>query len=141
MPKIHSGAEEENDDTGPDGKSYVDAVVAAGQRSRTIISIVLVLMVLIFTSLRNNYEPAWNYERIQVYEDLYDCLKADDFDHAKCAPLKVRIEQIEGRPAVADDVKKFAANAEVELRGQYGSESFQSLNETKIDEVKKRYEH
>jgi hypothetical protein len=24
MPKIHSGAEEENDDTGPDGKSYVN---------------------------------------------------------------------------------------------------------------------
>jgi hypothetical protein len=97
-------------------------------------------MVLTFTSLRNNYEPAWNYERIQVYEDLYDCLKANDLGDAKCAPFRERIGQIEGRPAVANDVTKFAANAEVELRGQYGSESFQSLNETKLDEVKKRYE-
>jgi hypothetical protein len=140
MPKIHSGAMGENDDAGPDGKSYVDAAVAAGQRSRTIISIVLVLMVLTFTSLRNNYEPNWNYTRIQLYEELYDCLKANDFGHARCAPLRERIGQIEGRLAVADDMTKLAANAEVELRGQYSSEDFPSLNETKIDEVKKRYE-
>jgi hypothetical protein len=133
-------ATKKRDEAGPDGSSYVEAVIAAGQRSRAIISVVLVLMVLTFTSLRNNYEPAWNYTRIQVYEDLYDCLSSNDFNHANCAALKMRIEVIKGRQPVASDVKEFADNAEIELRGEFGSGDFRSVNQTKMEEVKKRYE-
>jgi hypothetical protein len=125
--------------SGPDGKSCVDAVVAAGQRSRALISIVIVLMVLTFTSLRNNYEPAWNYIRVQLYEDLYDCLKQGDFNHIRCSSLKERIERIEGRGARVDDVTKFAATAEIELKGKFGDENFQSLNGTKIKELQTRF--
>jgi hypothetical protein len=46
---------------------------------------------------------------------------------------------LEGRNARADDVTKFAANAEIELKGNFGDENFQSLNGTKIKELETRF--
>jgi hypothetical protein len=126
------------DDSGPDGRSYVDAVVAAGQRSRTIISIIIVLMVLTFTSLRINYEPAWTYLQIQLYEDLYDCLKQNNLADDRCTPVRIRISDMEGRVAQADDITEFAGNVDIKLRGQFGTDQFTTLNATKINELDAR---
>ncbi len=123
----------------PDGKIYLDAVLSAGRRSRAIISIALILIVFTFTSLRNNYEPDWNYAYIQLYEDLHDCLTQTDLNHAKCGPLKNRIEEVKHRPARADDVVEFAHDVEIELRGKYSDADFYSINETKIKELETRY--
>jgi hypothetical protein len=118
---------------------YLDTVTSAGYRSRAIISVVLLLLVFTLTSLRNNYDPAWNYTLIQVYEDLRDCLVQKTFDDPKCTPLKERIEQFEGRPAQTEDVINFAENVEIELTGKYGDPNFLTLNETKIKEIESRY--
>jgi hypothetical protein len=57
----------------PDGKSYVDAVTAAGQRSRTLIYFILILTVLTFATVRNSYEPDWVGQRYQTREQMYAC--------------------------------------------------------------------
>jgi hypothetical protein len=123
----------------PDGKYYVDAVILAGQRSRAIISIVLILLVFTLTAIRNNYDPAWKYTLIQLYEDLHDCLLQNNFDDPKCKPLKDRIEQLKRRPARVEDVLSFATDAEFFLQGAYGDRDFARLNETKIKEIETRY--
>jgi hypothetical protein len=57
----------------PDGKSYVDAVTAAGQRSRTLIYFILILTVLTFATERNDYAPDWIQQRYQTREQIYAC--------------------------------------------------------------------
>jgi hypothetical protein len=57
----------------PDGKSYVDAVTAAGQRSRALIYFILILTVLTFATERNNYAPDWMQQRYQTREQIYAC--------------------------------------------------------------------
>jgi hypothetical protein len=123
----------------PSGKDYLEAATSAGQRSRAIISVVLILMVFTFTALRNNYEPAWNYTLIQVYEDLHDCLTQNNLGDPKCVALKDRVEKIQGRPARAEDVVPFADDIEIELRGQYEERDFLSRNDSKIRELEIRY--
>lgn len=138
MNRRETVAVEKIDDV-PDGKSYLDAVVAAGQRSRAIIFIVLLLMVFTFTSIRNNYDPAWNYTFIQLYEDLHDCLVKNNFDDPQCNLLKDRIKELEGRPARAEDVVSFAQEAQIDLNGEFGASNFGVLNATKIKEIETRY--
>lgn len=126
-------------DNGPDGKSCVDAAVAAGQRSRAIIFIILLLMVFTLTSIRNNYDPAWDYTLIQIYEDLHDCLVQNNLEDPRCSPLKDRIEDLMGRPPRKDDVVTFAEDAQIDLNGDFGAADFGSLNATKIKELETRY--
>src|ERR1700719_1730740 len=57
----------------PDGKSYVDAVTAAGQRSRTLIYFILILTVLTFAAERNSYGPDWAEQRYRTREQIYAC--------------------------------------------------------------------
>lgn len=57
----------------PDGKSYVDAVTAAGQRSRTLIYFIVILTVLTFATERNDYSPDWVSLRYGLREALYTC--------------------------------------------------------------------
>jgi hypothetical protein len=57
----------------PDGKSYVDAVTAAGQRSRTLIYFILILTVLTIATERNDYAPDWMHQRYQTREQIYAC--------------------------------------------------------------------
>lgn len=62
----------------PDGKSYVDAVNAAGQRSRTLIYFILILTVLTFAAVRNSYEPDWVGQRYKTREEVVSCIIRSD---------------------------------------------------------------
>jgi hypothetical protein len=62
----------------PDGKSYVDAVTAAGQRSRALIYFILILTVLSFATVRNDYAPDWVQRRYQTLEEVYACHLLND---------------------------------------------------------------
>jgi hypothetical protein len=57
----------------PKGESYVEAVTAAGQRSRAMVYFILILSVLTFAALRENYGPNWTKQRYQTSQDLQDC--------------------------------------------------------------------
>jgi hypothetical protein len=79
------------------------------------------------------------YRPVQISGAGSDCLKQGNFNDIGCSGLRQRIERIEGRSARADDITKFAANAEVELKGHFGDENFHSLNGTKIKELETRF--
>lgn len=70
----------------PDGKSYVDAVTAAGQRSRALIYFIVILTVLTFAALRNSYAPDWTEQRYRMREAVFAC-----YVHHLCGDLDDRL--------------------------------------------------
>ncbi len=69
----------------PDGKSYVEAVNAAGQRSRALIYFILILTVLTFATMRNSYDPDWVEKRYRTREQVFTCFvnnRCDEFNEA-----------------------------------------------------------
>jgi hypothetical protein len=89
----------------PDGKSYVDAVTAAGQRSRTLIYFILILTVLTFATERNDYAPDWLQQRYQTLEAVYACHLLND-----CADLEKRLVKAgKLRKNSSDDEKRKAS--------------------------------
>jgi hypothetical protein len=56
-----------------DAKSYLDAIVSAGQRSRALILFILILTVLTFAAIRNSYNPDWTEQRYKTLEDFLRC--------------------------------------------------------------------
>lgn len=73
--------------------AYVRAVISAGNRSRNYIYFILILLVLTFTSIRNNYAPDWSAVRVGAYQDLYHCLQADDLQSKDCDELRTRAQR------------------------------------------------
>ena len=77
----------------PDGKSYVDAAIAAGGRSRTIIYFIVTLVVLTFTSIRNQYDPDWMTSRAEMHQELHTCLTKGNPQHPDCQEILRRMDE------------------------------------------------
>src|SRR5271156_6823327 len=81
----------------PDGKSYVEAVNAAGQRSRALIYFILILTVLTFAAMRNSYEPDWVEKRYRTREQVFTCFvnnRCDEFNE-----VLVKAGMMKGKPS------------------------------------------
>lgn len=114
---------------GPDGRAYVDAVAAASDRSRTIIYFILILMVLTFTSIRNNYYPDWMSARSGAHQDLHRCLLANDLGHRDCKAMSERLAR------TGYTITGTAKDLGFELTGTPGDENFVEANKYAISRL------
>src|SRR5580700_1389733 len=103
----------------PDGKSYVDAAVAAGQRSRALIYFILILVVLTFASLRNSYSPNWTEQEYLTYQDILDC-----YANSRCNKWDDRLVAAGLMSSDANEQQRMAARHKVD---QSFDEDFESL--------------
>ncbi|HUC61404.1 MAG TPA: hypothetical protein VMF53_05565 [Alphaproteobacteria bacterium] len=140
----------------PDGKSYVEAVVAAGKRSRGIVYFILIILLLTITCIRNTYNPDWFSVTIDLYQDLFGCLDSNDRSEHYCKDLEARAARYnEIFPIDAGhDVSLLDAFVEIifeqdmpksgvlagqpALRGKIGDPSFKRDNYLKIAQAKSR---
>lgn len=122
---------------------YVSAVAAAAERSLRVIYFILILVILTFASIKNNYDPGWMLTRAQRQQDLYNCLKVNDIKSPDCARIKVRAIRAgyaERKESGELDYKilKMAADGGWNLDGELGTETFPKKNEFLISEIGKR---
>lgn len=107
----------------PDGKSYVDAVIAAGQRSRALIYFILILAVLTFASIRNSYSPDWVEQEFLTYAEVLDC-----YANSNCNEWDDRLVTAGFMPADANEQQKTMARHQVD---QDFGEDFEGLRPAK----------
>jgi hypothetical protein len=98
----------------PDGKSYVDAATAAGQRSRALVYFILILTVLTFASLRNSYAPDWTARRFKALQEVQNCYIRD-----QCEKWDKRLMAAGLMPPQATDEQKATARASAESRLEF----------------------
>src|SRR5258708_985774 len=133
---VQSGGPLGSDPGAHDHKSYVDAVISAGQRSRAIIYFVLILVVLTLTSIRNSYSPDWMTARVSAYQDLYLCFKVHDLPNRDCNGLRERAQ----RAGLAESGTDFAAKTGkilgLEVRGGFADKDFLEQNKFMLQQVR-----
>jgi hypothetical protein len=131
----------------PEGNTYVDAVISAGNRSRNYIYFILILIVLTFTSIRNNYAPDWMAVRVGAYQDLYHCLRADDVKSGDCDELRKRAQRTgldvsSSASFKADDGRELdlagemAHKMDLRIVGKLGDPDFKKNNYITLEEIK-----
>jgi hypothetical protein len=112
----------------PDGKTYIAAVIAAGDRSLRIIYFILILVVLTFTSIKNNYYPDWMSARFKANQDLYSCLRANDIKSDDCVGLRKRADRAHLVEKTGEQsrykITELAEAIGYSLRGEFGTPDF-----------------
>ncbi|MBV8753112.1 MAG: hypothetical protein JO328_09645 [Hyphomicrobiales bacterium] len=124
----------------PTGAMYISAVAAAGDRSLRVIYFIVILAILTFTSIKNNYVPGWMTVRAQSQQELYKCLKTNDINSSDCNDLKPRLKEsgYYDEKTKNYDIIEFAKSGYWTLAGKFGSAEFPDKNRFIIDQIKKR---
>lgn len=107
----------------PDGKSYVDAVTAAGQRSRALIYFILILAVLTFASIRNSYSPDWAEQEYLIYQAVLNC-----YENSNCKEWDDRLIAAGFMTSGADEKQRTAARQQAD---KVFGEDFEGLRPSK----------
>lgn len=58
-----------------DFKPYLEAVIVASQRARSILYILVIALIAIFAAYRNTAHPAWLDLRLQQFQMAYNCMQ------------------------------------------------------------------
>lgn len=61
-----------------DFKPYLEAVIAASHRNRSILYILIVALIAIFAAYRNTANPDWLNARLQNFQTAYSCMQGKE---------------------------------------------------------------
>jgi hypothetical protein len=124
----------------PGGENYLDALTTAGQRSRSIIYLTLLIVILTFTATRNNIAPSWTWAKSVLYGNILQCLKAPAPTAAHCETLAKKM----GKNLATltwPEITDFANTSfDVLLIGTPGTKEFAEVNALKLKEMRWQHE-
>lgn len=128
-----------SDSDAPNGRNYFDALTTAGQRTRSFIYLILLVVVLTFTATRANIDPSWTWNKAVVYGNILQCLKAKAPTEPGCQRVAVRLGT-EPAALTWKDVTELANDFDLLLIGEPGAADFTAVNEVKLKEISLAHE-
>jgi hypothetical protein len=97
-----------------DFKPYLDAVISASQRARSILYILVVTLIAVFAAWRNTALPDWLDVRLQQLQTAYSCLRDGNVD-SKCeSAIKYARDYVYAPSPISSDATPFSRTVKIQ---------------------------